>query len=87
MTLGSVLNDSGLNRYMLPPGTAEHDLILRNDIILNSSLQAPKLHRLNFFTLVDFGIKQKGWLRIPLNRVRYINSPRCHFYTRLPTAY
>ena len=41
MTLGSVLNDSGLNRYMLPPGTAEHNLILRNDIILDNSLQAP----------------------------------------------
>lgn len=34
MTLGSVLNDSGLNRYMLPAGTAEHYMILRNDIIL-----------------------------------------------------
>ena len=41
MTLGSVLNDSGLNRYMLAPGTAEHDMILRNDIILDDSLQAP----------------------------------------------
>ena len=41
MTLGSVLNDSGLNRYMLPPGTAEHVLILRNDIILDGTLQAP----------------------------------------------
>lgn len=41
MTLGSVLNDSGLNRYMLPPGTTEHFMILRNDIILVDLLQAP----------------------------------------------
>ena len=34
MTLGSVLNDSGLNRYMLAPATAKHVMILRNDIIL-----------------------------------------------------
>ena len=41
MTLGSVLNDSGLNRYMLAAGTAKHVMILRNDIILVNSLQAP----------------------------------------------
>ena len=63
MTLGSVLKDSGLNRYMLPPGTAEHDMILRNDIISVNSLQAPQPHHLNFFTLVDSEIKRRCWMR------------------------
>ena len=41
MTLGSVLNDSGLNRYMLPPGTAKHVMILRNDIMLERLFASP----------------------------------------------
>jgi hypothetical protein len=45
MTLGSVLNDSGLNRYMPPPETAEHVLIL------DDTLQARNLTPSTFLCL------------------------------------
>jgi hypothetical protein len=39
-----------------------------------------KPHRLNFFTLVDFGINRMSWLRIPLNSVNHIAVRYMNFY-------